>query len=61
MRRNLKLVYEEAYERVELRYGDVLIGSAGYDEDGMAGMRIVEEIAEQLQEIFKCKLSKEEV
>ena len=58
MSKDLKLVYSGGYESVELQYGDEFVGSANYDEDGSAGIRIVELIAERLQEILKCKLDK---
>jgi len=56
---DLKLVYSDSYESVELWYGDEIVGSANYDEDGSAGLGIVESIAKRLQEILKCKLTEE--
>lgn len=59
MSKDLKLIYLDSYEGVELWYGDKYVGSANYDEHGSDGMRIVEAIAERLEEILECKLKQE--
>ena len=60
MSNDLKLIYSDSYESVELWYGDEFVGSTNYDEGGSAGIRIVELIAERLREILDCKLNKQE-
>ena len=60
MSSDLKLVYSDSYESVELWYGDDFVGAANYDEDGSIGIANIESIAKRLQEILDCKLDKQE-